>query len=102
MQVAVAGVKDVAYAQVVAAADVRDHAQNPRQTGPRNDPVLGRVVWREAPDRSESPFARFPQQRPFGFVAREPDARSAGRAHNFRDLIGISRQPSLETFKLDD
>src|SRR5580704_6095212 len=94
--------KHVADAQVVTPADVSNHTQNPRQAGSRNDAVLRRVVRREAADRSESPFASLPQQRALSFVAREPDTRRAGLTHSLRDLIGVSAEPRLETFQLDD
>src|ERR1039457_6202836 len=79
MQIAVAGVKYVADAQVIATADVGDHAQNPRQAGSRNDAVLSRVVRREAANRTERAFTRLPQQRALRFVTRESDARPGGQ-----------------------
>ena len=60
MDIAVAGVEDIADREPIEAAEHRDHAQNVGQPRARHHAVLGGIVGRKPPDRAERALARLP------------------------------------------
>src|SRR5205085_12621782 len=68
MDIAIPGVEDIAYLQLVATADLRDLTQDGRQFGARYYTVLRRIIRSEAPNRAECTLARLPQRGAFIFV----------------------------------
>ena len=93
MEVAVAGVEDVADPQPVLASELADPAQHLRQPRPRHDPVLDVVVGRHAAHRGERRLAPAPEQRPLRLVGRDADleraAREAELAHRGHVLLDL-------------
>ena len=69
MQVAVAGVEDVADAQPVLRLELGDPAQHLGQPRPRHDPVLDVVVVGDPAHRRERRLAPLPEQRALVVVA---------------------------------
>jgi len=69
VQVAVAGVKDVADRQPVIARDAVDRVHDLGQPRPRDARILDVVVGRDAADRAGRTFARRPQRVAFGLIA---------------------------------
>ena len=66
MHVAVAGMGDVDDADLVAAADFHDPAEDARQLRPRHHAVLDEVAGAEAAHGADGQFAALPQQLALG------------------------------------
>src|SRR6266852_3302983 len=58
MNIAVAGMKDIANLKFIALAHLRNHVQDIRQTRARHHAVLRRVIRRQPSDRAERTRAR--------------------------------------------
>ena len=80
VEVAVAGVEDVADAEPVLARELADPPQHLGQLRPRDDAVLHVVVGRHPAHRREGALAAEPEQRPLGVVARDPHLEGAAVA----------------------
>src|SRR6202047_72053 len=60
MDIAVAGMKDIANPKLIALAHLRNHVQDVRQTRARHHAVLRRVIGRQPPDRTDRTLAPLP------------------------------------------
>ncbi len=89
MQVAVAGMKNVADLQIVFPGDFRDAAEGFRQARARDHAVLHVVHRRDAPESAERFFPAFPEQSALAVVARHAHFPRAMQLANFRDLGGL-------------
>ena len=101
MQIAVAGVEDVADDQVVFLRDIADVSQHRGNLAARHHAILRVVRRADAPQRRESHLAALPQQRALFFVLGAPHlARlllQADFPHRFRLLFHRLAQ----SFQLD-
>src|SRR5439155_13166671 len=70
VDVAVAGVEDVADPQAVLGADLAPPPEHVRQLRPRHDPVLRAQARRDPAQRPERLLAALPEQQPLRFGRR--------------------------------
>src|SRR5262245_61444040 len=78
VEIAVAGVEDVADPQAVLDLELGDPAQDLGQLRARDDAVLDVVVARDAAHRRERRLPSLPEQRPLVVVRGRPDLPGAG------------------------
>ena len=102
MQVAVAGVENIADLKAVLIADLADAAQSLGKFGTRDHTVEDVVAGGQAAEGTESVFAAFPKKVAFGIVAGEPNfAGTMGVAH-FGDGRSLRGDSFGKAFDLDE
>src|SRR4030095_7164970 len=101
MDVAVAGVKDVADPELVALGGRGDAAEGLRHARPRDPALLGAVVRCEAADRPEGALPALPEQGALGVVAGEADLLGAVLATDARDALHLVVQTRGRSVELD-
>src|SRR5579885_1216896 len=90
MQVAIAGVEDVAHAQSIAGADLAHAPQDVGQAGARHNPILHVKLRANASHSPESIFASSPKSLAFLFIggnAQRAGVMFLADAHNLLDLL---------------
>ncbi len=102
MQVAVAGVKDVADPQPAGRRELRDPPQHRRQLGPRHDPVLDVVVGADPPHRGERRLAPPPDPRALVALGRDPVLARVELRADPLDRLEILRHLLGTAVELDD
>ena len=102
MQVAVAGVEDVADLKAVLIADLPDAAQSLRKFRTRDDAVKDVIAGGQAAERAESVLAAFPEEVTLGVVARDADFAGMMRVADFGDRGGLSSDGFSEAFDFDE
>ena len=102
VQVAVAGVKDVADLKAVLIADLPDAAQSLRKFRTRNDAVEDVIARGQAAERAESVLAAFPEEVAFGVVAGDADLAGMMRVADFGDHGGLSGDGFGEAFDFNE
>src|SRR6266705_2870852 len=102
VQVAVAGVKNIADLKAVLLADLLDAAQRLRKFRTRNNAVENVIAGGKAAERAEGVFAAFPEEFAFGRVAGDTNFAGAMRVANFSDGGGLRCDGFIETFHLDE
>jgi hypothetical protein len=101
MDVAVAGMKDVADPELVALGGRRDAAEDLRHARPRDDAVLGAVVRCEAADRPEGALPALPEQGALGVVPSDADLLGAVPATDARDALHLVVEARRRSVELD-
>jgi len=86
MEIAIAGVEDISYAEACFPAERFDLGEDLRQRGAGNDAVLDDVVRRNAGHGGEGGFAAFPKESALGFGLRDANFAGGVRAANFADV----------------
>src|SRR6266478_1239164 len=102
MEVAVAGVKNVADLKAVLIADLLDAAESLRELRTGNDAVEDVIAGGQAAERAESVFAAFPEEIALGVVAREADFAGVMPGADFGDRGGLSGDGFGEVFDFDE
>src|SRR3989442_597860 len=102
VQVAVAGVKNIADLKAVLLADLLDAAQRLRKFRTRNNAVENIIAGSKAAKRAESVFAAFPEEFAFGRVAGDTNFTGAMRVANFSDGGGLRDHAFTDAFHLDE
>jgi hypothetical protein len=102
VEVAVAGMEDVADAQARSLLEIADAVQHLGQTRPRDDPVLHVVVRRDAPHRRKRRLAAAPDARAMLVARRHLDGRRAAAAADVDDHVEQRRDLGLRPVELDD
>ena len=102
VQVAVAGVENIADLKAVLLADLLDAAQRLRKFRTRNNAVENVIAGSKAAERAESVFAAFPEEFAFGRVAGDTNFTGAMRVANFSDGGGLRDHGFSEAFHLDE
>jgi hypothetical protein len=69
MEIAIAGMKNIANVKSIFFADFLNVSQRLRELGSRDDTVEHVVAWGDATERTESVFAAFPEQVAFRLIA---------------------------------
>ena len=87
MEIAIAGVEDVGYAEACFSAEARDFVHDLRERGARDDAVLDDVVGGDAAHGGESGFATFPDKGAFRVTLRKANFGSAIFAAEFADVL---------------
>src|SRR6266702_7631162 len=102
MEIAVAGVKNIADLKAVLLADLLDAAQRLRKFRTRNNAIENVIARRKPAERAEGVFAAFPEEFAFARVAGDTNFASAMRIANFSDGGGLRDHSFIETFPLDE
>src|SRR5262249_28316447 len=102
MEVAVAGVEDVADAQVVLLPDALDLAQHVRQFATRHDPVLRAITGSEPAAGPEGLLARLPEQEPLRLGLRLPHFSRVVLPGDGRDALGVRVESRFEAIDFHD
>src|SRR5262249_51304877 len=101
VEVAVAGMEDVADAQAVRGGDLVDAGQDLRQLRPRDHAVHRQVRGRAAAVGAEGRLAALPQQLPLGLVRRRADLARARFATGLHDALRLRLQALAQPVHLD-
>ncbi len=101
MEVAVAGVKNVADLKAVLIADLLDAAESLRELRTGNDAVEDVIARGQAAECAESVFAAFPEEVAFGVVAGKADFSGVMCGADFGDRGGLGGYGFGEAFHFD-
>jgi hypothetical protein len=102
VQVAVAGVKDVADLKAVLIADLPDAAKGLRKFRTGNDAVQNVIAGGQAAERAESVLAAFPEEITLGVVAGDAEFAGMMRGANFGDRGGLSGDGFSKAFDFNE
>src|SRR5437868_7042021 len=102
MDVAIAGVEDVANTKLVPLGDALDRPENMRQFRSRHDAVLSAIAGGQASHGPKGLLTAFPEQEPLRVGVRLADLAGAVFLGNGADALGVGTQAGLEAIDFHD
>jgi len=102
VEIAVAGVKDVADLKTELRPDLPDAAKSLREFRTGNDAVENVIAGSETAEGAEGIFAAFPEKFAFGIVVGDANFAGVMRVANFRDGGGLCSDGFSESLDFDE